>query len=77
VRAGVQEIYVAATHGIFSGPAIERLRQAPIKEVVVTDTVPLPLEKRLPKITVISVASLFAEAIQRIHAGGSVGALFR
>jgi len=77
VKAGVGEIYVAATHGIFSGPAIERLQQAPIKEVVVTDTVPLSAEKQLPKITVLSVASLFAEAIQRIHAGGSVGALFR
>jgi len=77
VKAGVGEIYVAATHGVFSGPAIERLKQAPIKEVVVTDTVPLPSEKQLTKITVLSVASLFAEAIQRIHAGGSVGALFR
>lgn len=76
-QAGVQEIYAACTHGVLSGPAIDRLRDAPLHEVVMTDTVPLPPEKRLPKITVLSVASLFAEAIQRIHGGGSVGALFR
>lgn len=76
-RAGVQEIYVTCTHGVLSGPAIERLRDAPIREVVMTDTVPLPPEKHLAKITVLSVAPLFAEAIQRIHGGGSVGALFR
>lgn len=76
-QAGVQEIYAACSHGVFSGSAIERLRTAPIREIVTTDTVPLPPEKRLPKITVLSVAPLFAEAIQRIHTGGSVGALFR
>ena len=76
-RAGVQEIYAVCTHGVLSGPAIERLRDAPIREVVMTDTVPLPPEKQLPKITVLSVAPLFAEAIHRIHQGVSVGALFR
>ncbi|HVC33087.1 MAG TPA: ribose-phosphate pyrophosphokinase [Chloroflexota bacterium] len=76
-RAGVHEIYAACTHGVLSGPAIERLRSAAIQEVVMTDTVPLPPEKQLPKITVLSVASLFAEAIHRIHRGVSVGALFR
>jgi ribose-phosphate pyrophosphokinase len=76
-QAGVQEIYAACTHGVLSGPAIDRLRNSPIRELVITDTIPLPLEKQLPIITVISVTSLFAEAIQRIHGGGSVGALFR
>ena len=74
--AGVQEIYAACTHGVFSGTAIERLRDSNIVEIVVTDTIPLPEWKRLPKITQLSVAPLFAEAIQRIHGGGSVGALF-
>lgn len=75
-RAGVQEIYATCIHAVFSGPAIERLATAPIREIVVTDTIPLPPEKRLPKITVISVAELFAEAIERVHSGKSVGALF-
>jgi ribose-phosphate pyrophosphokinase len=76
-KAGVEEIYATCTHGVLSGPAIDRLRDSPIRELVVTDTIPLPPAKQLPIITVISVASLFAEAIQRIHSGGSVGALFR
>jgi len=76
-QAGVQEIYATCTHGVLSGPSIERLRDSPIREVVITDTIPLPPPKQLPKITVLSVAPLFAEAIQRIHSGVSVGALFR
>ena len=63
-------------HGVLCGPAIERLREADIDSVVVTNTVGLPEEKRLPKITTLSVASLFAAAIERIHGGQSVGALF-
>ncbi len=74
---GAQEVYATCTHPVLSGPAIDRLRDSNIKEVVVTDTIPLPEQKRLPKITVLSVAPMFAEAIQRIHSGGSVGALFR
>jgi len=76
-QAGVQEIYATCTHGVLSGPSIERLRDSPIREVVITDTIPLPPPKQLPKITVLSVAPLFAEAIQHIHSGVSVGALFR
>jgi len=75
-RAGVSEIYAAAVHGILSGPAIERLRDGPIKELILTDTVPLPPQKQIPTITQLSVADLLAEAISRIHGGGSVGALF-
>lgn len=68
---------VACTHGLFIGPAIERLRaQADIAEIVTTDTVPVPPEKRLPHTTVLSVAPLLAEAIRRIHEGESVSALF-
>ncbi len=73
---GACDIYCCATHGIFSGPAIERLKTAPVKEVVVTDTVPLPEQKRLTNIVVLSVAELFAGAISRIHDGRSVTELF-
>jgi ribose-phosphate pyrophosphokinase len=76
-RAGAVEVYAACTHGVLSGPAIERLRTAPMRELILTDTLPLPPEKHLPIITVLSVGPLFAEAIQRIHGGGSIGALFR
>ncbi|MFN3974363.1 MAG: ribose-phosphate diphosphokinase [Dehalococcoidia bacterium] len=76
LRAGVREIYACATHGVFSGPAIERINASPIREVVVTDTLPLAPNKRIPKITVLSVAPLLGEAIRRIHEGLSVGAMF-
>src|SRR6266849_5922991 len=73
---GARDIYCCATHGIFSGPAIERLKIAPIKEIVITDSIPLPDQKRLPNMTVLSVAELFAGAISRIHDGRSVTELF-
>jgi len=75
-KVGVQEIYAAATHGVFCGPAIERIAQSQVKEVIVTDTLPFPPEKRIDKIRVVSVAPLFAEAIKRIHTGESVSSLF-
>lgn len=74
---GAREIYAACTHGVLSGPAIERLQAASIRELVITNTIPLPPHKQIPKVTVLSVAPLFADAIHRIHTGGSVGALFR
>ena len=73
---GATEALACATHAILSGNAAQRLGQAPIKELVFTDTVPIPPEKRLPNITVLSVAPLLGEAIRRIHTGQSVGALF-
>lgn len=76
-RAGVSELYATCTHGVLSGPSIERLQNSCIRELVLTNTVPLPPEKQIPKITQLSVASLFADAVHRIHTGGSVGALFR
>lgn len=75
-KIGVGDIYVGAAHGVFSGPAIERISQLPVKEVVVTNSVYVPEEKRIPKVTVLSVARLFGEAIKRIHTGESVSALF-
>jgi ribose-phosphate pyrophosphokinase len=76
-ESGARNIYCSATHGIFSGPAIERLKNAPIEEIVVTDSIPLPEQKRLPNMTTLSVAELFAGAISRIHDGRSVTELFR
>jgi ribose-phosphate pyrophosphokinase len=74
---GAKEIYGAATHGVLSGPAIERLATGDLCELVLTDTLPLPPEKHLSRITVLSVAELFAGAIMRIHEGRSVAELFR
>jgi len=73
---GAREVLACASHGVLSGPAIERLRTSGIKEVILTDSVPLPPEKQLPIITSLSVAPLFAGAIQRIHEGRSVSELF-
>ncbi|MFM7320124.1 MAG: ribose-phosphate diphosphokinase [Armatimonadota bacterium] len=70
------EITIACTHAVFAGKAVERLSRPEIKEVVVTDTIPLPDAKRIPKITVLSAAGLFAEAIQRIWTDSSVSSLF-
>ena len=74
--AGARAIYSCATHGVFSGSALERIVASPLTEVIVTDTIPLPPEADDPRITVLSVAPLFGEAIKRIHRGESVGALF-
>ncbi|HYU75965.1 MAG TPA: ribose-phosphate pyrophosphokinase [Ktedonobacteraceae bacterium] len=74
---GARDIYCCAAHGVFSGPAIERLSSALIKEIVITDSIPLTDHKRLPNMAVLSVAELFAGAISRIHDGRSVTELFR
>ncbi|UCC90077.1 MAG: ribose-phosphate pyrophosphokinase [Anaerolineales bacterium] len=74
--SGANQVYVCATHPIFSDPAVERLCSVDIDEIVVTDTVPLPPRKRLTNMAVLSVAPLLAEVIRRIHLGISVGALF-
>jgi ribose-phosphate pyrophosphokinase len=75
-REGVNEIYACATHGVLSDPAVDRIRDSSLLEVVLTDSIPLPAAKRIPKITTLSVAPLIGEAIKRIHRGESVGALF-
>jgi ribose-phosphate pyrophosphokinase len=76
VEHGATEVYASATHPILSGDAVERIKKSPIKELVVTDTIPIPPEKMLPNMRVLSVAPLLGEAIRRIHTGQSVGALF-
>jgi ribose-phosphate pyrophosphokinase len=75
-KMGARRIYACCTHPVLSGRAIERLCAAPIEEVVVTDTIPLVAEKCVQKITILSVASLLAEAIDRIHRDASVSELF-
>jgi ribose-phosphate pyrophosphokinase len=76
-QRGVKRFTVACTHGLFTRRALERLRaEAGIDEIVATDTVPIPAEKRLPQMRVLSVAPLLADTIRRIHAGQSVSTLF-
>ncbi len=75
-EAGARDVYAAVTHAVFSNPAPERIRESAFTEVVVTNTLHLPDEKRCGKVTVLSVAPLLGEVIWRIHKGISVGALF-
>ena len=76
-RFGAKNIYAGCTHGVLSGPAIERIKNSDIKELVVTNTIPIPEEKKIDKITVLSIAPLFAEAIKKIHNEEPLGELFR
>ncbi|MCH5193255.1 MAG: ribose-phosphate diphosphokinase, partial [Oscillospiraceae bacterium] len=73
---GAREVYACATHGVLSGPAIERIQNSVIKELVLLDTIALPEEKRLEKITLLSCAPVFAQAIQRIYTDKPVSPLF-
>ena len=76
-KRGASEVYACCAHPIFSGLATQRIAASSVKDVVVTDTVPVPQEKKLAKIVVLSVAPLVGEAIHRIHTGQSVGAMFK
>lgn len=73
---GAKEIYAGATHGILAGPAIERIQKSPIKELVVTNTVPIEPEKKIEKIKEISIAPVFAQAIKRLNESKPLGDLF-
>jgi len=73
---GAREIYACCTHPVFSGQAIQRIASCPVKELVVTDTIPVADNKKLDKITVLPIAPLLGEAIHRIHTGLSIGAMF-
>lgn len=75
-RLGANDIYVCATHAVFSGPAVERLKSAPIVEVVVTDTIDLAPDRRFERLTVLSVGELLSKAIRYTHAEQSVSSLF-
>lgn len=76
IAAGATSVYVGATHGIFSPPAYERIEKSPINEVIVTDTLPVAIERLGGKISVLSVAPLFAHAIQNVYDDESVSELF-
>ena len=76
VKGGATEVYACATHGVLSGPALERLEKSPIKELVLLDTIPLPKEANMNRITQLHVASVFAEAIGRIYEDKPVSPLF-
>jgi ribose-phosphate pyrophosphokinase len=76
VKFGAKEIYASCTHAILSGNAVQNLQKSALKEIVVTDTIPLPPEKRIGKITVLPVAPLLGEAIMRIHNEQSISSLF-
>ncbi|MFC5543233.1 MAG: ribose-phosphate diphosphokinase [Bacilli bacterium] len=76
IESGAKEVYACCTHPVLSGPAIERIQNSSIKELVVTNTIKLPEEKMIPKITQLSVAPLMAEAISRIYENKSVSTLF-
>jgi len=76
IERGAREVYACATHPVFSGPAIQRIASSPVKEVVVTDSLPATGNKKTDKITVLSIAPLLGEAIHRIHTGQSIGAMF-
>ncbi|TMI85104.1 MAG: ribose-phosphate pyrophosphokinase [Bacillati bacterium ANGP1] len=76
LRRGVREVYACCTHAILSPLAAARILRSPIRQLIVTDSIPVPPEKRTEKITVISVAGLLGEAIRRVHADQSVSELF-
>jgi ribose-phosphate pyrophosphokinase len=77
LERGAKEVVVAASHAILSGSAIQRLAESPISQIVVTDTIPLPPAKHLEKLTVLSVASIIGQTIQRIHTDTSVSMAHR
>jgi ribose-phosphate pyrophosphokinase len=76
IEKGAKSVTVIATHGVLSGPAIERLEASPIKKIIITDTILIPKEKNLKKMKIVSVSKVFAEAVSRVHKGESVSALF-
>jgi len=74
---GATSVRVLATHGVLAGDAVQKLVNSPIEELVITDSIPLPPEKQHPKIKILSVAPLLAEAIRRVHEDRSVSELFK
>jgi ribose-phosphate pyrophosphokinase len=73
---GARDVYLSFVHPVLSHPAVERLKKLPIKQIVTTNTIPLPPEKRLPNLKVLSIAPLLGEVIRRAHEGRSVGEMF-
>jgi ribose-phosphate pyrophosphokinase len=77
VEQGATEVFATCVHAVLSGPAIQRLQDSVIREVVITDSIEIPIGKRIDKITILSIAPLLGETIQRIHTGTSVGAAYK
>ncbi len=77
LEQGAEEVYACCTHGVLSGNAVERITSSNLKELIITDTLPVSDGKKHEKITVLSVAPILGEAIHRIHSGLSVGAMFQ
>jgi len=76
LNQGAKSVTAVATHGVLSGPAMERLSKSNIKKIIVTDTIAIPKEKHIEKMKIVSVGNVFGEAVNRIHNGESVSALF-
>jgi ribose-phosphate pyrophosphokinase len=74
---GAADVTIACTHGVLSGPAVDRLKNAPVREVVVTNTLPIPAEKRWDAMTVLSIAPIIAEALDAVFEDTSVSEIFR
>jgi ribose-phosphate pyrophosphokinase len=74
---GARDVYLCFVHAVFSPPAVERLRSLQVKEIVTTDSIPIPRQKRMPNLTILSVADLLGEVISRVHEGCSVGEMFK
>ena len=77
IDRGASDVYIAATHPVLSGPAIERLSNAPVKEVVVTNTLPVPEDRRFPNLTILSIAPVIADALDAVFEDTSVSEIFR
>jgi ribose-phosphate pyrophosphokinase len=75
-KGGATEVYACASHGVFSGSAIEKIQNSYIKELIILDTIPLPKEKQIDKIKILPIASVFADAIARIYADKPISVLF-
>lgn len=76
LKKGAKSVTAIATHGVLSGPAIERLKDSPIDKIIITDTIYIPNKKKFEKMKIVSVSKVFAEAVSRVHNGESVSALF-
>lgn len=76
LKQGAKSVTAVATHGVLSGPAMERLSESNIKKIIVTDTIEISKEKHIEKLKIVSVGNVFGEAVNRIHNGESVSALF-
>ena len=76
IDKGAKSVTAIATHGVLSGPAIERIEKSNIKKVIITDTITSPKHKLIKKLEIVSVANIFGEAVDRVHKGESVSALF-